>query len=154
MNDIRARQDGIPAMSPQAIAAVTEIERHTLALPQVPIRTVHILHTGLYTRMITIPAGVVLTGALIKIATMLTISGDVEVFRGPGDVVRIRGTAVMPASAGRKQAFIAHADTTVVMCFPTQARTVEEAEAEFTDDTDMLMSHREPEFNTTIITGE
>lgn len=146
--------NSIRAMTPGAIAAVAEMERRTLELPQIPIRTVHFLHAGMYTRMITIPAGVVLTGALIKIATMLTISGDVEVLRGEGDVVRITGTGIMPASAGRKQAFIANKETVVIMAFATTAKTVEEAETQFTDDTDMLMSRHAPEFNTIIITGE
>ncbi len=154
MTGIRTHSPSIPAMPPQAIDAVATFEQRMLELPQIPIRTVNILHAGLFTRMITIPAGVVLTGALVKIATVLTISGDVEVVRGQGDKVRITGFGIMPASAGRKQVFMTHRETSIVMSFATQASTVEDAEAEFTDDTEMLMSHRDPEFTTNIITGE
>lgn len=154
MKHLAPLNKSIRPMSPGAITKLVEIEKQLLALPQVQIKTQHILHAGMYSRTIVIPAGVVLTGALIKIATLLTIAGDVLVSRGDDEGVRITGTAVLPASAGRKQAFITYADTTVSMVFPTKAKTVEAAEAEFTDDTGLLFSRRDPELNTIIITGE
>lgn len=144
----------IPAMTPKAIANIEAVERTMLELPQVPIKTLHVLHAGMYTRSILLPAGTMLTGALIKIPTMLTISGDVVVSFGEAQGMRITGTQVFPASAGRKQAFAANQDTTITMTFPTRATSIEEAEAEFTDQNDMLMSRRDPELNTIIITGE
>ncbi|WP_369952095.1 hypothetical protein [Ralstonia syzygii] len=144
----------IKPMTPQAIARVAELEKLNLQRPQVDIHTHHVLHAGLYARTITIPASVLLTGALVKRSTLLVICGDVLVSRGEDEGVRITGTAVIPASAGRKQAFLAYADTTVTMAFPTQATTIEQAEAEFTDDTELLMSRRDPDLNTIIITGE
>ena len=39
------------------------------------------------------------------------------------------GYHVIPASAGRKQVFVAHADTDLTMLFPSHAATVEDAEA-------------------------
>lgn len=144
----------IKPMTPDAIARVVELEKLNLQRPQVEIHTHHVLHAGLYARTITIPASVLLTGALVKRSTLLVICGDVLVSRGEDDGVRITGTAVIPASAGRKQAFLAYADTTVTMAFPTQATTIEQAEAEFTDDTELLMSRRDPDLNTIIITGE
>jgi hypothetical protein len=154
MNDLLPQRTSIGPMSPGAIARITELEKVILRLPQVDIHTHHVLHAGMYARTITIPAGVVLTGALIKCPTLLVVSGDALVSRGDDDGVHITGTVIMPASAGRKQAFIAYADTTVTMTFPTQAMTIEQAEAEFTDDTDMLISRRGPDLNTIIITGE
>ena len=35
---------------------------------QVPIETRHVLHAGMYARTICIPAGVLITGALVKVA--------------------------------------------------------------------------------------
>ncbi|WP_284459615.1 hypothetical protein [Cupriavidus campinensis] len=154
MTQLVAQQGAILPMSPDSIARVAALEQQILACPQVEIHTQHVLHAGMYARTIVIPGGVVLTGALVKVPTILTVSGDVLVSRGEDDGLHITGTAVLPASAGRKQAFIAYADTTVTMVFPTRAATIEEAEAEFTDDTDMLMSRRDPERNTIIITGE
>ena len=46
------------------------------------------------------------------------------------------------------------ADTRVTMIFPTTARTVEEAEAEFTEEADGLCSRRDPTSNHVVITGE
>ncbi|ANA34470.1 hypothetical protein LMG18090_04049 [Ralstonia mannitolilytica] len=154
MTNLVPQRLDIKPMTPDAIARVGELEKLVLSCPQIEIHTHHVLHAGLYARTITIPAGVVLTGALIKRSTLLVVCGDVVVSRGDDDGVRITGAAVIPASAGRKQAFVTYADTTVTMTFPTQASTIEQAEAEFTDDTDLLMSRRDPEHNTIIITGE
>lgn len=141
-------------MTQNAIVNVFELEKRILACPQVQIKTVHVLHGGMYARTIVMPADIYLTGALVKIATLLTISGDVEVLIGDAISTRITGTVVLPASAGRKQAFRTYAETTITMTFPTAATTVEEAERGFTDQHDMLMSRRDPELNTIIITGE
>jgi hypothetical protein len=154
MSNLVPNRFDIRPMSPDAIARVSELEKVNLSLPQVEIHTHHLLHAGMYARTITIPAGTVLTGALVKRPTVLIVCGDVLISRGEENGVRVTGTAVIPASAGRKQAFITYADTTVTMSFPTQAKTIEDAEAEFTDDTELLMSRRDPELNTIIITGE
>jgi hypothetical protein len=152
--DLTTQHGRIPPMTPAAIANVTALEQQILTLPQTPIRTQHVLHAGMYSRTIIIPAGIVLTGALIKIPTLLWITGDVTAWCGPGEGIRVIGVAVIPASAGRKQAFVTFKETSVTMAFPTSAKTVEQAEAEFTDDTDLLFSRRDPDLNTTIITGE
>lgn len=142
---------GLPAMFDQAIGAVRTMERVLMAREQVPISTSHLIHGGLYTRTIMLPAGAALTGALLKIATVLTVYGHVTVFAGD-DEITLSGFHVIPGSAGRKTAFIAHADTWLSMSFPTKAQTVDQAEAEFTDETELLFSrHGE---NVTVITGE
>ena len=144
----------IAPMSAGAIANVSALEKKILGCPQAQIHTQHVLHAGMYARTIVIPAGIVLTGALVKIPTLLIVAGDVLVSRGEAQGLRITGTAVIPASAGRKQAFLTYQDTTVSMVFPTTATTVEQAEAEFAADADLLFSRRDPELNTEIITGE
>jgi hypothetical protein len=131
----------IPRMSASAVAAVAALEQCILQCEQHPITTHHLLHAGMYARTITIPAGVVLTGALIKRATVLIVNGDTTVATGE-DSIRITGYCVLPASAGRKQAFVAHADTQLTMLFPTQATDVRAAEEEFTDEADRLFSRR------------
>ena len=141
----------IPAMSAKAIRAVRALEARVLALPQVQIETRHVLHAGMYARTICVPAGVLVTGAHIKIPTLLIVSGHATVLIG-GEDVELTGYAVIPASAGRKQAVYAHADTLLTMLFPTGARTVEEAEQEFTDEPDRLRSRHAPNHVTT--TGE
>ena len=141
----------LPAMPARAVEDVRAFERFSLEhVPQVDITTHHVLHGGMYARTIRMPAGLVLTGVLVKIPTLLILHGDASAFVGDG-WQRFSGHCVLPGSAGRKQAFVAHADTDMTMVFPTTARTVEEAEAEFTDEAALLMSrHGE---NTITITG-
>jgi hypothetical protein len=152
MNAIAQRAPSLPAMSAADVGKVSRLESRMRAMEQVPIHTTHHFHGGLYSRTIRIPAGVGLTGALIRIPTLLIISGHVTVFAG-GDQIELHGYHILPGSAGRKQVFITHADTDLTMVFPTQAKTVEEAEAEFTDETELLMSREQPG-DTIIFTGE
>jgi len=118
----------------------------------VPIHTDHVIHAGIYTRTIMIPKGVALMGALIKIPTVLVFFGHAHVRIG-GEWIEIQGHKTIPGSAGRKQLFVALEDTYLSMSFPTSARTVEEAEREFTDEVDILMSRRSDR-NTVTIPGE
>lgn len=120
--------------------------------PQLPIATHHVIHGGLYARTIRIPAGTLLTGAEIKRATLLIFNGHASIAVDDG-TIELVGYHVLPASAGRKQAFLAHADTDLTMIFPTAAMTVEACEAEFTDEAHLLMS-RHSDRNTVTITGE
>lgn len=153
MDKLTPAQTGCPALSPAsivplppmslgAVAAVRRLEEATLKLPQVEIHTNHVLHAGMYARTIVIPSGVVLTGAEIKISTVLIINGDTLVY-GEDGPVRFIGYHVTLGAVGRKQAFYALADTHLTMLFPTTAKTVEEAEMEFTDEYEKLMSRRE-----------
>lgn len=136
--------DLIPAMSDQAIGIVRCLERAATEFPQVHIETTHAFHAGLYARTVKIPAGVIITGALIKIPTLLIISGEVVMYLD-GSPKKLHGYNVFAASAHRKQAFVAITDTHLTMLFPTTATTVEEAEAEFTDEVSLLMTNRELE---------
>jgi hypothetical protein len=149
--DVARQYDMFPATSQAGLERVRQIEEAVLQAPQLDVPTEHFLHGGMYARTICIPAGVVLTGALVKIPTMLIVSGKASILIGEDEVV-IEGSMVVPASAGRKQAFIAHTDTYITMCFRTDAKTVEDAEREFTDEADMLMSRSGT--NTTVVTGE
>ena len=142
----------LPAMPAEAIERVRRLEGALAELPQVEIATAHLFHAGVYARTIRIPAGVALTGALIKVSTVLIFSGHATVLIG-GEVVELHGYHVIPASAGRKQAFVAHTDTDLTMLFPSEARSVAEAESEFTDEADLLLSHQQGA-ETIIFTGE
>lgn len=143
----------LPTATPQALAKVGAFEQWLGQLPQVELFTEHVIHAGLYARTVTIPKGVAITGALIKRATLLIVSGDVTV-SGGAESFRMTGHNTLPASAGRKTAWFAHEETRLTMLFPTSARTVEDAEREFTDDADTLLSRRDPRFNDILITEE
>lgn len=132
----------IAPMSAAAIDQAARLEEASLAhMPQVQIPVDHCLHAGLYQRTVKVPAGIVITGALIRIATLLIVSGDciVHVEGGP---IELHGHHVLRAEAGRKQVFVALTDTYLTMVFPTSAATVEEAEREFTEEADKLQSRQ------------
>lgn len=142
---------GLPSMSSQDLQRVKDLEKIVLLAPQSQTTTFHIIHGGMYARTLKIPSGMVLTGALIKIATILIVNGDATVYIGNG-TMRLTGYHVLPASAKRKQAFVAHEDTYLTMIFPTTAKDTLEAEAAFTDEADKLFSRNYE--NEIIITGE
>ena len=135
MADLTIARPVIPVMSEEAIGKVRQLESIATTLPQVPIRTDHVLHAGM-------PAGVMITGVLIKVATLLIVQGDALVYAG-GEPIRLSGYNVVPATAARKQAFIAQSDVYLTMIFPTDARDVDEAERQFTDEIELLASRKE-----------
>lgn len=100
-----------------------------------------------------IPAGVVITGALIDVPTILIVDGDATVNTGDG-AARLTGYRVLAASAGRRQAFVAHADTHLTMIFATRADDVAAAEGEFTSEAGLLLSRQPGATNHITITGE
>lgn len=129
----------LPAMSWQHIHNVQKIESWAKNEPQVQLPVQHVFHAGMYARTVRVPAGVMITGALIKIPTILIVSGDCGIYLG-GEFARVIGQRVFSAAAGRKQIFIARKATDLTMCFPTDAKTVKEAEEQFTDEAHMLQN--------------
>ena len=117
-------------------------EQVDLALgTKVEIATEHLFHAGMYARTIRLQAGVVLTGALMKIETILIFNGMADVWTGHG-WERIGGYQVLAGSAMRKQVFVTRSAVEMTMVFPTAATTVDEAEREFTDEFERLMSRK------------
>lgn len=129
------------AMTKDNLDKVSRLESNLRELEQVPIVTTHHFHAGMYARTIRIPKGVCITGALIRMPTLLIFSGHCTVFAGCSPI-ELAGYHVIPGDAGRKQVFVAHEDTDLTMLFPTSATTVEEAEAEFTDESELLGSRK------------
>lgn len=154
MNDIVTLPAKLPAISSKALAALREVETELLARPQLSAKTQHVLHGGLYSRTLLLPKGVMITGALVKIPTLLILNGDMWVWLGERRA-RFIGFQVVPASAHRKQAFMGIAEESfITMVFPTKAKTVEECEWEFTDEANRLASHKDAALNDVVITGE
>lgn len=139
----------LTTMSFSAIEKVRNLTAKSLKLPQIELEMSHMIHGGMYARTIKIPAGIIITGVLIKISTIVIVSGNVIVFTGD-DSIELSGYHVLAASKNRKQAFYAFIDTELTMIFPSNAKTIAEAEAEFTDEADQLL----PCKNNIIITGE
>jgi len=143
MADVTVQHPVIPAMDEAAIDNVRQLTAAMAELPQVPIRTEHILHAGLYARTVFVPAGVIITGVLIKIPTLLIVHGDALVYIG-GASLRLEGYNVVPAAAGRRQVFVAESDLHLTMLFASDAASVDQAERQFTDEFEQLISRKEP----------
>ena len=95
----------------------------------------------MYVRTVNMPANSILCGAVIKIPTLVTVAGDCIVKVGE-EAREIVGYAVLRGAPGRSQIFIARGETYITMSFPSKAKTLEEAEEEFTDEYEQLMSRR------------
>ena len=106
------------------------------------IDTEHHLHAGVYSRTIRVPAGVSVVGVSIKCPTQLIASGDFTLTDG-GVAKRFKGHHVFDGAAHRRAAVVAHEDSSFTMLFATNAKTVEEAEKEFTDEPERLLTHKE-----------
>lgn len=121
--------DGVRA---RALAAMGEADNSVF-------RIHHTLHAGLYTRTAFVRAGSTILGAAIKIPTTLIVTGRCVVNVGSLPVT-LTGTNVLTAAAHRRQFFGAVEDTAITMAFSTRAQTVEDAEREFTDEWESLVS--------------
>ena len=110
-------------------------------MPQYDFPTEHFFHGGMYVRTVKMPASSILCGAVIKVPTLVTVAGDCIVKVGE-DAREIVGYAVLRGAPGRSQIFIARSETYITMSFPSKAKTLEEAEEEFTDEYEQLMSRR------------
>ena len=70
----------------------------------------------------------------------------------PPRLQELIGYHVLPAAAGRKQAFLALADTDLTMLFATDARDIATAEGQFTTEPERLMSRAPDAINIVTIT--
>lgn len=131
----------VPAMTPGQINRVEQMEEALKSVPEANVETQHMFHAGVYVRTVNMKRFTMFTGALMRIPTVLIISGDVSMYIGDG-VVRKTGYHVLMGETGRKQAFFCHEDTSITMVFASNAKTVEEAEEQFTDEWCKLVSRR------------
>jgi hypothetical protein len=139
MSDLYIHNTAFPATDGETVEKIESLESRIREHAQIEFVTEHAFHAGMYARTVRIPAGVVFTTVLIKIPTLLVINGTCDVLCGRTGF-RVTGYHVLSAVAPRKQVYITRSAVELTMIFPTQARTVEEAEAEFTDEGDSLLS--------------
>lgn len=133
----------LPAASSEILEKIALVEarikprEHTLQ-----VQMEHHLHAGMYARTCRLAPNQVISSVLIKIPTLLIVNGDCIVLAGE-QWYALKGYNVMAASAGRKQIYVTRDVTEITMIFRTEAKTVEEAEAEFTDEAENLLSRRQ-----------
>lgn len=140
MSEALILPDGIVlAATPEALEKINRVEAKMRSMPQIHLQTEHVFHAGMYARTVRLAARVALTSVLIKVPTMIVIHGTCRVYAG--DAWRdLEGFHVIPASAGRKMIYVTAKPTEITMIFPSNAKSVEEAEREFTDDSELLLS--------------
>ena len=139
----RAMQHALlPRMTQQEQAIGNALVMAVLDLPEGEIQVDHFLWAGCYARTCLVKAGEVIAGALIKIPTIVIVQGVCKVVVG-SKVELIEGYKVLKGMDGRRQFFSALEDTYITMLFATNAKTVEEAEKEFTDEWQLLTNNRE-----------
>ena len=142
---LRANQLGVSAFPPTSPeiearirAATVKIKPHEASFSA---QMEHMLHGGMYARTARIAPAMAFTSVLIKLPTVVIVHGECCVYLN-GKWEPMSGYQVLAASAHRIQAYVTFSETEITMLFPSDAKTVEEAEREFTDEADELLSRR------------
>ena len=134
--------DTLPATTPEALQKILAAETKIRAVEECRWTIENVLHGGVYARTARIAPNTVIVGVMIRVPTVLVIHGDCFVYAGDR-WHHLEGYQVIPAAAGRKQIFATVSETELTMIFPTTAKTVAEAEEEFTEEAEKLHSRRE-----------
>ncbi len=139
--------------SAKTLELLSGLHEWTKQFEQAPIATEHVLHGGMYARTIRLEPETLMNGSFIKLATLLIIHGHCLMVAGD-EVAEIDGFNVIPGYAGRKSSFVTRGKVEMTMIFPTQAKTVEDAEEEVFGEADELMSRKDGNGNIVNVTGE
>lgn len=95
----------------------------------------------MYARTIRMPAGTAAVGTLIRVPTLLIVSGTCALTREIASTNFRAITSWRARSTGKQMAW-ALEDTEITMIFATQAKTVDEAEREFTVEFEQLQNRK------------
>lgn len=142
MTSIVRAEAQLPPVAPEANAQLDALVKAFETLSPVDLRTEHHIHAGVYSRTLYMPAGTAIVGLTIEIPTQLIVCGHVR-FSDGAHVEEIRGYHVFDGAAGRRGAFYALKDSALTMLFATEAKTVAEAENEFTNEPERLLTRKE-----------
>lgn len=129
-------------IQPHDTSSARQVANLLSGLDQIPVRIEQFIHAGVYCRTAYMPANSIVVGVKIVIPTLLVIHGDTEVDTGDG-IIRLVGHHHLMGAAGRQQVFRTYTDTVVTMMFHTEAKTVQEAEEEFTREAHLLTTRKE-----------
>lgn len=132
MNDLDAKSECLELLG-------QELEK---TFPSVSIETEHHLHAGVYSRTVYVPKDCVVVGLTISIPTQLIACGHFVLTDG-GVSREFKGYHIFDGEAGRRAAVRAIENSAFTMLFHTNAKTVEEAENEFTDQPERLLTRKE-----------
>ena len=112
----------------------------------------HVLHAGMYARTSRIAPGMLAINILIKVPTVVIFHGHGWFLVGE-KWQEYEGYNVVPAESGRKNICITLEETEITMIFPTNAKTIEEAENEMSDEAENLLTRRSEKAGKMVITG-
>lgn len=121
--------------------AFAQFVRINAELPQVDLKTTHVVNGGIYARTVYIPAGVSVVGAKHKTDATHIICGDVTIASDEGPV-RLAGVQVIPSGAGSRRAVLAHTDTVWTTCWRTDLTDIAAIEDELTDESEHLQTRQ------------
>lgn len=114
MNDMVKVMDrvSLPDVRKQR-AAILELEKAILNEEQEHVEPIHTIHAGMYARTVTVPQGMMLTGAIYKYDHIeIMSSGKLLVTTDNGSSRMLTGFNIIPALSGKKRAAFAVEDTT------------------------------------------
>lgn len=132
MNELAVKADRVEALGQY-------LEK---AYPPVSFKTEHHLHAGVYSRTVYVPKGCIAVGLTIRVPTQLIGCGHFRITDG-GVTQEFKGFHIFDGAAGRRAAVYAIENSAFTMFFSTEAKTVEEAENEFTDEPERLLTRKE-----------
>jgi hypothetical protein len=152
MTSLAVSDSVLPPATEAILQKIAIAESRVRECPQINPEMEHILHGGMYARTCRLAANVVIVSVLVKVPTVVIVSGSCYVLAGE-KWHTLDGYNVMAASGGRKQIYVTRTNTEITMLFPTNAKTLEEAESEMTDESDNLLSRRQDGNNLVTVTG-
>ena len=113
------------------IKELEQIEEWMNGQPQLATKTEQVFSPGIYTRILHIPKGCLLTGKIHKEPILnIMIKGDISVLIGD-EVKRIIAPFVIVSPAGSKKIGYAHEDTIWMGCHGTDEVDVQKIEERF-----------------------
>mgnify|MGYP000066485265 CR=1 FL=1 len=114
---------------------VQALQEELLKLPQYEPASKHTFHGGMYCREVFRHAGVLVVGKVHKQEHFyLIVSGTVAITDGEGNVQEVTGPHMFASTPGTKRAVYAVTDALCMTFHRTDAKTVEDAEAELVED--------------------
>lgn len=129
----------LPSVSSDFAEKIDAVKAELLKEPQCEYPVSHSIYEGMYHRTVFLPQGALAVGARIRIPTLLIISGHIRTNEGDR-MKEYKGYFVLEGSAFRQQVILALEDSYMTMVFPTKAETVQEAEDEFTEESEQLQT--------------
>ena len=152
MSSLAISTGTLPPATVEMLEKIRIVEGRVQACEQINPQMEHILHGGMYARTCRLDANVVIVSVLVKVPTVVIVNGSCYVLAGD-EWAALEGYNVMAASTGRKQIYVTRTATEITMLFRTNAKTVEEAEAEMSDEADHLLSRRQQGNDLVTVTG-